>query len=147
MAEVPALADLRAYYRRAEESLLAELKKEAEPRGVKLQGVGCSPSLDVVAVGTYGQPAHRVAELTRAAKASLLPYQELVVAVRIGFDGPGMGTALLSEEQTREVTLAVADNGADGIAYYNYSEAPRRSIEWIKPALRGIGFEGLVAES
>lgn len=147
IAKVPVLADLRAYYRRAEESLLAELKEEAGPRGVKLQGVGRSPSLDVVTVGTYGEPAHRVAELTRAAKASLLPHQELVVAVRIGFDGPGMGTALLSEEQTSEVTLAVADNGADGIAYYNYSEAPRRSIEWIKPALRGIGFEGPAAES
>ena len=146
-AEVPALVDLQAYYRRAEEVLLVELREEVEPRGVKLQGAGSSPSLDVVVAGAYGEPSDRVAELTRGAKASLLPHQQLSLALRIGFNSPGMGAPLLSEEQTRDATRVVADNGADGIAYYNYSEAPRRSIEWIKPALRGIGFRGLTAET
>ena len=98
-AEVPALVDLQAYYRRAEEVLLVELREEVEPRGVKLQGAGSSPSLDVVVAGAYGEPSDRVAELTRGAKASLLPHQQLSLALRIGFNSPGMGAPLLSEEQ------------------------------------------------
>ena len=54
-----------------------------------------------------------------------------------------MGSPILSEEDACEMTQAVVDNGADGITFYNYSEAPRRSIEWIKPALRSVGFRML----
>lgn len=145
-SEVPALTDLEAYYRRSEELFLAELRPEAKPRGVKLEGVGQSPSLDVVVAAAWGSPPDRVAEITREAKASLGPGQELLVMIQLGFNGPGTGTPILNDAQMCEVTRAVADNGADGIGYYNYSESPRRSIEWIKPALRGVGFKGLAAD-
>ena len=144
-SEVPALADLEAYYRRAEETLLAELRQEVQPRGVKLQGGGHSPLLDVASAGGHGEPPERVAELARDAKASVSPEQELLFAIRLGFAGPGMGTPIVTEEQMCDVTRAVADNGPDGIVYYNYSESPRRPVEWIKPALRSVGFKGLAA--
>ena len=143
-SQLPALVDLEGYYRRAEEALLVELREEAEPRGVRLEGVGSSAALDVRRVGVYGEPAGRVAGLLTEAAASLLPHQELVASLRVGFNSPGMGSPIISQEQTREMTRVVADSGADGISYYNYSEAPRRSIEWIGPALQSVGFEGLV---
>ena len=143
---VPALADLEAYYDRAEEAFLAELRQEAEPCGVKLEGVGHSPSLDLIMAGAFGASPERVADITCEAKAALLSGQELLVAIRMGFTGPGMGTPILSEEEMCRMTRAVSENGADGIVYYNYSESPRRCVEWIRPALRSVGFRGLLAD-
>ena len=145
--EVPELVDLEAYYRSTEEQFLIELRPEAESRGVKLEGVGQSSSLDVIMAGAWGKTPEGVAEITRGAKSSLKPGQELLVTIRLGFNGPDMGTPILDEQQMCEVTRAVADNGADGIVYYNYSESPRRLVEWIKPALLSIGFEGLATDN
>ncbi len=58
-----------------------------------------------------------------------------MVGLRMGFDGPGTGTPILTERQACGGTRALAENGADGIVYNNCLEAPRGSIEWIKPQL------------
>ena len=73
-------------------------------------------------------------------KGQLLPAQELNYAVRMGFNHPDMDHAMVSERDTCEVAAAVAENGADELVFYNYGEAPRRSVEWIKPALERCGF-------
>ena len=68
----------------------------------------------------------------------MLPHQELGYGVRMGFNNPDYGYAMTSEEATCGVASTVAESGVDEILFYNYGEAPRRSVEWIKPALRQI---------
>jgi hypothetical protein len=132
--QVPALADYEAYFRHTEESLLAELRQLAEPRGVKLIGAS-SPSIDIVFIGLYGEPVERIAELVQKARQQMAPWQELVVAIRLGFQKPGDETSIDSAEELQTVVQAVRRSGADSIAFYNYAEAPRRSVEWIRSAL------------
>jgi hypothetical protein len=136
--QTPALADLQACYRQIEESLLQEIRQIAEPRDVKLVG-SASPSIDVVGGGAYGETEQRTAELVSTARAGCLPHQQLQFTVRMGFNTPGMGVPLVSEEQTCRMIRVIADNGADGVGFYNYGECARQSVEWIKPALKGIG--------
>jgi hypothetical protein len=33
---------------------------------------------------------------------------------------------------------AVGDGGAQGVMFYNYSESPMTTLNWIKPALAGL---------
>ena len=81
-----------------------------------------------------------MAETIKALRPQLLPHQELGFSVRMGFNNPDYGPAMTSEQETCEVAAAVAESGADEILFYNYGEAPRRSVEWIKPALKHCGF-------
>ena len=132
--QVPALADYERYFRRTEESLLQELRQIAQPRGVRLVG-GASPSVDVVLLSAFGASLQQIAQLTRSAREKLTPGQELVVSIRLGFAGPGMGTAVLSEADLGASVETARANGADAVAFYNYAEAPRRSVEWIRGVL------------
>ena len=128
------LADYETHFRNTEETLLAELRQIAEPKGVKLVG-SASPSNDIVQLGAYGESAEWVAESTRTAREKLAAHQELEVALRMGFSSPGMGTAIRSCAQMQEFVQAARRNGADSVAFYNYAEAPRRSVEWIREAI------------
>jgi len=100
------------------------------------------PTCDWVFTGGYGETPQRVHAMARDAYAALLPHQQLNFAVRLGFNQPEAGYAMLSEQDTREMTRAVHDSGADEIVFYNYGEAPRRSVEWIEAALKNVAFEG-----
>lgn len=132
---VPALAAYETYFRRTEESLLTELRQVVESRGVKLGG-GPGPVTEMVFVSPYGEPVERVAEITQTAHQQLTSGQQLVVALRLGFTSPGMGTAIVSETQLRQFVKTAYLNGADSVAFYNYAEAPRRSIDWIGSVLQ-----------
>jgi hypothetical protein len=131
----PDLEPYEGYLREVEHALLAELAAITRPRKVRLDCAGRAPVLDGILEGAYGDTPEIVAQKTRAARAQIRPEQELTMAIRIGFNGPGMGSPLLSAQTTGEVVVAVAEGGADGVAFYNYSESPRRSIDWLKPAL------------
>lgn len=130
----PALVDYQIHFRRTGAALLAALRDQAQPHGVGLVG-SADPSIDIVMAGVYGQSRDRIAQVTQAARAALLSSQQLMVAVRIGFYGPDTGSPIVTETQMIEATRAIADHGADMIAYYNYAEAPMRCVNWIKPAL------------
>ena len=132
---VPALAAYETYFRRTEESLLTELRQVVESRGVKLGG-GPGPVTEMVFVSPYGEPVERVAKITKTAHQQLTSGQQLVVALRLGFTSPGMGTAIVSETQLRQFVKTAYLNGADSVAFYNYAEAPRRSIDWIGSVLQ-----------
>lgn len=133
------LSAVEAYLRRAESEFLAQLRDEAEPNGVRLMGVA-DPSLDIVMTGAYGEPVERIAAITREAKAGLREGQELVSVIRMGFYGrPELGTPILTEGQTIDAVQAVANAGADAVGFYNYAEAPKRCVDWIKPALQALG--------
>ena len=130
----PALAGLEDHFARAETALLAGLREETRPHGVQLIGPP-DPAIDIVMAGAYGEPVERIASITSEARAGLQPHQELLVSLRMGFHGPGLGTAITSEGQMVDATRAVADGGAHMIGYYNYAEAPIRCVDWIRPAL------------
>ena len=140
---VPALPDLEAHYRRAEDALLDVLKQAAKEHGVKLIGGPGNNAIDIVLSGAYGQTVDRTGQIVQEAKGRLLPGQELALGLRMGFNSPGMGTAISSAQHMSEYVSAVDAAGADAIFFYNYSESPPQPIEWIKPALRSIGFTGL----
>lgn len=133
--QVPALTDYEGYFHRAEESLLAELRQIAHPRGVKLVG-GSSSLIDTVLLSVYGEPVDRVSELTGRTRQQLTSRQQLEVVFRLGFTSPGMGTAIRSAAELRSIVETACQNGADSVAFYNYAEAPRRCIEWIPAALK-----------
>jgi len=136
--KTPALADLQACYTRIESSFLQEIRDFAEPRGLKLEG-GMNPLVDIATTGAYGETPERTAQVVRNARAAIRPHQVLYASYRMGFNTPGMGTPVVSEEQTCEIVRTIAEAGADGVGFYNYGECARKCVEWIKPALKGIG--------
>lgn len=136
--QVPELADLQTCYRGIEESFLQELREVAQPRGLKLEG-GTSPLVDIATAAAYGETVERTAQIVRDTKAAIRPQQRLIFSYRMGFNGPGMGTPVVSEDQTCQIVSAIAENGADGVGFYNYGECARNCVEWIKPALKAIG--------
>ena len=134
----PALGEYEAHVRRAEQQLLAHLRGEVSPHGVKLAGPA-DPSIDIVSAGAYGETLVRVAEITKSARAGLQAHQELMLNLRMGFTRPGMGHPIVTEQQMIESTRTIAENGADRIGFYNYAEAPARCVDWIHPALAAVG--------
>lgn len=135
---VPALADLQACYRRVVAGFLQELRQVVHRRGLLLEG-GSDPAVDIATAAAYGETLAATAQRVREARAALQPHQRLHFSFRLGFNGPGLGTPVVSQEQTCQVVRAIAENGADGVGFYNYAECGRRSVAWIGPALRGIG--------
>jgi len=130
----PALADYDAHFCRTEAALLGQLREVAKEHRVDLVG-SADPAIDVVMKGVYGEPLPSIATITDEARAALLPSQRLMITLRLGFYGPGMGTPIVTESQMVEATRTAAAHGADMVAFYNYAEAPRRCVDWIKPAL------------
>ncbi len=139
--EVPALADLEANYARIERDLLTDLHKPMQGNGVKM-AAGPGPASDIVNAGGYGLSVEETGEAVRQAKAGLLDHQELRFTIRIGFNDPSLSSPIVSQQQTCDYVKAIADNGADGVGFYNYAESARKCVQWIGPALRGIGMEG-----
>jgi hypothetical protein len=137
----PTFVDMEDHYKRMEQALLAALQEEARPHGTRLIGGG-DPAIDIVMTGAYGESVEGTARITSEAAAHLEGDQELMVTLRLGFDGPGMGEAIISESKMVEATGAVAANGAHLIGFYNYAEAPIRCVEWIRPALAAVDGEG-----
>lgn len=137
---LPALEAYENHFHRVEADLLELLGKEAKPRGVKLIATTPHPAIDIVQTSAHGENPERISAVIRQAAATLSSSQELLVSIRMGFNGPGMGRAILSIEDMNRSIRAVSEGGTDAIGFYNYGEAPRQSIEWIRPALHDIGF-------
>lgn len=116
---------------------LAELKAIVAPAEIELDGTA-DPSFDTVLAGGYGLPPHEVAPIVRAAKARAFPGQKVMGLFRLGFNSPGFGSYIGSEDDMVNQIQAVADNGADAVAFYNYSESPVRSIDWIGPGVTRV---------
>tara|TARA_B100000809_G_scaffold56335_1_gene52306 strand:- start:401 stop:1570 length:1170 start_codon:yes stop_codon:yes gene_type:complete len=134
---VPAYAACEQHCREVEARLLVTLKDALAGTGTKLEA-GPSPHVDWVMQGAYGLGFEETATAVRRARDVVLPHQRLNFALRMGFNHPGMGTPILSEAETCAMAQAVAGAGADELVFYNYGEAPRRSVDWIKPALAGL---------
>lgn len=114
------------------------LRDEAHSRGVRLMG-SATEAVDIAMVSAYGRQPVEVEAIARRARAESRPGQQVAVLIRMGFNEPGLGTPITSEEQMVDVTRAAVDGGADLVGYYNYGEAPIRSVRWIRPALDAVG--------
>lgn len=134
---VPAYAACEQHCREVEARLLVTMKDALAGTGTKLEA-GPSPHVDWVMQGAYSLGVEETATAVRRARDVVLPHQRLNFALRMGFNHPGMGTPILSEAETCAMAQAVAGAGADELVFYNYGEAPRRSVDWIKPALAGL---------
>jgi hypothetical protein len=136
----PALEEYEDHFAGAEQSLLAEILEIVRPEGVKLEA-GVSPSSDWVVSGGYGLSPDEMSAQLADLRRQLRPHQELNYGVRMGFNNPRpeYGFAMASEQDTCDVAAAVAESGVDEILFYNYGEAPRRSVEWIRAALVRCG--------
>ena len=134
---VPAYAAHEQHCRAAEARLLLTMKNALSGTGVQLEA-GVSPHVDWVMCGGYGLNLGETAAAVRRARDELLPHQRLNFGLRMGVNHPGMGTPIVSEAETCAMAQAVAGAGADEVVFYNYGEAPRRSVDWIKPALAGL---------
>ena len=135
IAANPALADYTAVLNERVSSLVAEVKSDLRPFNVELEGVENCEAYDVRVVGAYGRRPEEVARLTREAKSQLAPHQRLRVGFRLGGDPPGAEPVIGGPEQARECVQAALENGATDIFFYNYSESPQKSLNWIRHAI------------
>ena len=122
----------------AEAEFALQLREAAHARGARVMGAG-RPEFDIAMVGAYGQPPSKVEAIARQARAASNVGQQVAILLRMGFNTPGLGTPIVSEEQMVGVTRAVDSGGGDLVGYYNYGEAPMRSVRWIRPALEAVG--------
>ncbi|MDP7398545.1 MAG: hypothetical protein QGF67_01730 [Lentisphaeria bacterium] len=134
---VPAYAACEQLCRDVEARLLVTMKDALAGTGSRLEA-GPSPHVDWVLQGAYGLGPEETAAAVRRARELVLPHQRLNFTLRMGFNHPGMGTPILSEAETCAMAQVVAGAGADELVFYNYGEAPRRSVDWLKPALAGL---------
>ncbi len=136
--EQPLLPAYRAVLDGIVTSLVTEIQTEMKPFGVELEGVEPIAAYDWKIVGAYGKTPDEISELTTAARRSAADHQRVRVGLRLGFDPPDQPHAIASAQRCRECVQAAADNGAEGVFFYNYSESPRTYLSWIKPSLEGL---------
>ncbi|OHB77203.1 MAG: hypothetical protein A2W31_07675 [Planctomycetes bacterium RBG_16_64_10] len=137
-AEHPELARYLAVLDDQVATLISEVRAAIHPLGVKLEGVENVPAYDVRVQGAYGQRAEEVARLVCAARKRCLPGQYLRVGFCLGQSPDSRAMPIDSPERARQCVQAAAENGADAVFFYNYSESPREHLRWIKPAIAGM---------
>jgi hypothetical protein len=137
--ECPEIEKYRQYQKAQVASFIAELKAVSAERGCQLAGAS-GRSLDTIMIGVYGLSPDEISEKVKHARRDLTEQQDLVVGLRLGFDRPGSDSyAIRSQEQMVQCIQAAKEGKPSGIAFYNYSEAPWRSLTWIQPSLKEVG--------
>lgn len=144
MSELESRApDLKAYNqlrRQLEDSMIHEIKQDA------LTGTACKVLLqsgyrkevadvaDGFASGVYGRLPADVLKIVQQGRGRI-PEDwkgDYPCFVRLGMGVPA------SQEQLREIVLALKSGGSTGPIFYNYSESPQKMLSWIKGALDGL---------
>lgn len=88
--------------------------------------------VDAFFVSVYGKNATEAYQIVSNEKKLIKETSNLYAGVNLGFNsvfGPG---------ELEDITNSVISAGADGVNYYNYSESPRRALDWIKPAIDSL---------
>jgi predicted TIM-barrel enzyme len=57
---------------------------------------------------------------------------ELYLGIRLGLN------SVSSAQDLTDIVRAVKEGGGDGVMFYNYSESPMTTLNWIKPALASV---------
>ncbi|MBN2292335.1 MAG: hypothetical protein JXM70_07915 [Pirellulales bacterium] len=124
----PMTADYLAVLDEQVSRLVAEIKSDIRQWDVELEGVERIAAYDVQVVGAYGLTPEEVARKTTLARSQIPLYQQIRVGFRLGGDP----SAIESPKQARECVQAASESGADSVFFYNYSESPLESLEWIR---------------
>ncbi len=137
-AKHPELADYLAVLDDQVATLISEIGEGLRPSGTELEGVENIPTYDVKVIGVYGKAADEVARLTREAREHCSAGQRLRVGFCLGQSPADGAMPIDGPEQARQCVQAAAENGADAVFFYNYSESAREHLRWIKPAIEGL---------
>lgn len=96
--------------------------------------VSLCDACDGFAVWVYGQSATQVSASVSAGR-SRIPSEwlgEFHCYIRLGMGVPA------TADELRDIVLAAKGAGATGVYFYNYSEAPRTMLDWLRPALKSV---------
>lgn len=119
--QIPGLTAYRDSMRQTDELLVQECSEAMSP----------AICLDLTAqsIGAYGQDANFIRQKVKTAKSSS-PSQPIWVASQLGAE------AIPSQEFLAGLVAAAREEGAEGMVFYNYSESPRRVLEWLQASLK-----------
>lgn len=136
-ARCPALADFIAFRQDVEDRLLESIREAVARAGVEIWSFAAprpriSELVDVYHGSVYGMKADAVYESTRQLRAQVGGGRRLTMGVRLGLH------SVRDAAELADIVAAVRDGGGDGAMFYNFSESPRRTLDWIKPALAGV---------
>ena len=134
---VPEMPAFQAFRQEIEDTLIQEIKAAMKPSSALLYLLG-SPNpqiagaVDVFNSGVYGQKPEAVLTATCAAKRTISARHQLYMGVRLGLN------SVTDEREMIEIVGSVMEGGGDGVMFYNYSESPMTTLNWIKPALAAM---------
>jgi hypothetical protein len=131
---IPGLDALLAMRREVEDTLILDIKAAMKPLDTKLFLLGGSNSVidaavDVYNSGVYGLKPDAVLAATKQARSRLTAKHELYMGVRLGLN------SVKDEQELMEIVQAIRSGGGDGVMFYNYSESPMKTLNWIKAAV------------
>ncbi len=134
---LPGLPAFQTFRQEIEDTLLQEIKAAMRPSSALLYLLGSPNSqiarhVDAFNSGVYGRKPAEVLTSTQAAKKEISARHQLYMGVRLGLN------SVTDERELTDIVGAVRDGGADGVMFYNYSESPMTTLNWIKPALDSV---------
>jgi hypothetical protein len=134
----PLLAPYRQLLLSNVATLIDEIRSDVEPYGVKLEGVDPSGAFDWQISCAYGKNDVQTAEIVREERRIARNNQRIRVGLRLGADPSDSPGSISCADSCRNCVAAAANNGADGLYFYNYSESPGAYLSWVKPALAAL---------
>jgi hypothetical protein len=120
-AQIPGVTAYRDSMRKTDQLLMNEYSEAMLP--------AVCQNHTVQMLGAYGKDANYVREAAEAAHKTSTE-QSLWVASLLGAE------QVPSQEALTDIVYAAREGGAEGIVFYNYSESPRRLLDWLQVALK-----------
>jgi hypothetical protein len=135
--QLPELASYQAFRKEIEDTLIGDIKAAMKPSKAELHLLGgynpqIADAVEAFGGSAYGQRPAQVLASTQAAKAPLQARHALYMGLRLGLN------SVRSARDLANIMQAVKDGGGDGVMFYNYSESPMTTLNWIKPALASV---------
>ena len=137
-SEIPLLIEFETVRRNIVSSLCEEIKNKLSSSSksklfmLEKFDPEVARFVDAFFISVYGKNAIEAYEIVFNEKKLINSQSNLYAGVNLGFNsifGPG---------ELADITNSVISAGADGVNYYNYSESPRRALNWLKPAIDSL---------
>jgi hypothetical protein len=132
---VPQLEAYLEVCRAIEDEIIHEIHQICVVRGVEVHPYAAPREstigdFDAVRAWAHGATSAQVLQRVREVRKQW-PDKTVSVDIRIAPVG-----GISSERELREVVGAAREAGANELHFYNYSEAPKTSLGWLKSALK-----------
>jgi hypothetical protein len=120
-----------------EDTLTLDIRAAMRPSEAKLFLLGppnatIQRAVDVYNSGVYGQTPEQALASTQAAKQGLEKQHQLYMGVRLGLN------SVKDASELTQLVQSIKSGGGDGVMFYNYSESPMSTLNWIKPTLAAV---------